>query len=201
MQSNAGEAARFFTATDPAAAAALLRHTGARYVIADSSLPLGGPQLFQPASGSFYAMTTWAQQKPEQYWEDYLTGDSTQPDAVFPIFYPAYYQSMLARLYLFNGQPQTPAGSTWVIKYSQETLAGRPRKRLVSSHRFETFEAAERYLREHPASNLIIAGLNPLQTCVPLPKLDPYRLVYYSPPPPLPPDEPSRAVKVFSFQP
>lgn len=201
MQTNAAEAARFFTATDPAQAAAILRQTGARYVIADSSLPLGGPQLFHPASGNFYAMTTWAQLNPNLYWEEFLTGDSTHPDAVFPIFYPAYYQSMLARLYLFDGQPQTPASSTWVIQYSEETVAGRPRKRLLSSHRFETFEAAERYLREHPAPNLIIAGLNPLQSCVPLPKLDPYRLVYTSQPPPLPPGEPLRAVKVFTFQP
>lgn len=201
MQTNAAEAARFFTATDPAEAAAILRQTGARYVIADSSLPLGGPQLFAPGSGNFQAMTTWAKHNSNKYWEEYITGNSSTPDAAFPVFYPAYYQSMLARLYLFDGQLQTPAGSTWIIKYTEETVNGRRRKRVQSSQRFKTYEAAEHYLRQNSAPNLVLAGLNPLQSCVPLPTLDQYRPVYNSQPLAVPPGQPLRAVKVFTFAP
>jgi len=201
MQTNAAEAALFFTATDPAEAAAILRQTGARYVIADASLPLGGPQLLNPGSGNFLAMTTWAKHNPDKYWEEYIGGNPSNPDAGIPVFYPAYYESMLARLYLFDGQPQTPAASTWVIQYAEVAEGGRQRKRLQSSHRFETYEAAQQYLRENPARNLIIAGLNPLQSCVPIPKLDHYRPVFTTQSLPIPPGVPLRAVKIFEFIP
>lgn len=201
MQTGAKEAAQFFTATDPTEAADILRQTGARYVVADSSMPLGGPQLLRPASGTFQAMTTWAGRNPEQYWEEYRSGAPGSEGVTIPVFYPAYYQSMLARLYLFDGQPQTPAGSTWVIEYSEETDGGRKRKRLKGSRRFETYEAAQQYLQDYPSANLVIGGLNPMQSCVPIRGLDGFRRVYTSQPLPAPSGNPLDAVMVFEYTP
>ncbi|MBL8209582.1 MAG: hypothetical protein JNK87_02665 [Bryobacterales bacterium] len=56
MQTGAGEAARFFTATNAGEGDAILRQTGAGYVIADSSMALGGPRVVSPGSGTFLAM-------------------------------------------------------------------------------------------------------------------------------------------------
>jgi dolichyl-diphosphooligosaccharide--protein glycosyltransferase len=197
MQTGAAEAARFFTATDPTQGDGILRQNGARYVIADSSLPIGANQR----SGSFAAMTRWAGLKDDQFWEEYVGAAPGGEVSSFPVFYPAYYQSMVARLYLFDGQPQTPAGSTWVIQYSGETERGQKRKRLQWSQRFGTYEEASRYVREHPSLNLVIGGLNPLQSCVPIPKLDRYRLLYSSQPLQGPVGEPVRSVKIFEFAP
>jgi dolichyl-diphosphooligosaccharide--protein glycosyltransferase len=193
MQTGAVEAARFFTTTDPTEAAEILRQTGARYVVADSSMTI---------SGSFPAMTTWAGLNGDKYWEEFRSGAPGSDGAAFPVFYPAYYESMLARLYLFDGQPQTPAGSTWVIQYSQETQGVQKRKRLNWSKRFSTYEEAQEYVREHPAPNLVIGGLNPVQSCVPVPKLNGYRLAYTSQTPPrVPSGAPLQAVKIFEYRP
>lgn len=206
MQTGATEAARFFTATDPASAAALLRQTGARYVIADSSIPLGGPNLLTPGSANFLPMITWAKEPADKYWEEFIGGtpDSAASPAgnvAFPLFYPAYYESMLARLYLFDGQSETPVGSTWVIQYDEVFDRGQRRKRLVKSQRFRTYEDAQRHVQQNPAPNQVIGGLDPMQSCIPLPKLDRYRLAYTSQPPPVPTGEPLRAVKIFEFTP
>ncbi len=199
MQTGATEAAQYFTTTDPARGAALLRRMGARYVIADSSIPLGGPRVLQPGSGSFLAMLTWARVKEETYWEEFLGGPAGSEGIAFPVFYPAYYESMLARLYLFDGREQTPAGSTWVIRYAEEMVRGRKRKRLVQSQRFPSYEEAQRYVREHPAPRQVMAGLNPLASCVPIRRMEGYRLVYPSKPVPAPDGEPLQAVKIFEF--
>jgi oligosaccharyl transferase (archaeosortase A-associated) len=202
MQTGAEEAARFFTSTDPTEAAAILRETGARYVIADASMPVGLPQLQKPGEGNFAAMTTWASVKGnpvrgDRYWETFTGTDGVG----FPVFYPAYYESMMARLYLFDGEPQTPAGSTWVIQYSNETERGQTRKRMKWNQRFESYEEAERYVREHPGLKLVIGGMNPLRSCVPLAKLAHYRMAYASRPHATPGDAPLRAVKIFEFLP
>jgi oligosaccharyl transferase (archaeosortase A-associated) len=200
MQTGASDAARFFLATDPNEAAALLRHTGGRYIIADSSMPLGGPQFFEPSNGSMQAMMTWAQQESEKYWEEYLTGAPGTDSERLPVFYPAYYQSMLARLYLFEGQPQTPAGSTWVIQYSEENWQGKLRKRLKRSERFATYEQAQRYVREHPGSPLVLVGLDPSRSCVPIGRLEGYQMSYTSQAHPLASGELLRAVKIFEYR-
>jgi oligosaccharyl transferase (archaeosortase A-associated) len=186
MQTGAGEAARYFTATDPEEAAALLRQLGARYVIADSTLP----------GSSFHAMITWAKRPLESYTEDFLTDNPDNP--VLSVFYPAYYQSMLARLYLFDGKPQTPAGSTWVVRYDEVTTGDRRRKRIRQLQRFDKYEQALEYLREHPTANQIIAGLNPLASCVPLPALDGYYAAYSSQSKPTGPG--LHLVKIFEYQ-
>lgn len=143
-------------------------------------------------------MMSWAQRNPEEYWEEYLSGAPGTDSEKIPVFYPAYYETMMARLYLFEGRAQTPAGSTWVIQYSEETWQGKARKRLKRSERFTTHDEAQSYVRAHPGTPLVIVGLDPLRSCAPIGQLDGYQLSYTSQTPPSS-GEVSRAVKIFEF--
>jgi dolichyl-diphosphooligosaccharide--protein glycosyltransferase len=178
MQAGAAEAARFFTATDPGEAAQILRRNGARYVVADASMPL------HPGGGSFLPMLSWAGLDAGKFVEVYESHGLP-----VTVFYPAWYESMLARLYLFDGQPQTPRSSTWVFEFA----GGEKPRRIVSQRAFDSYGEAQAYVKEHASPNIVIGGLNPMQSCVPLSRLGGYRLAYNS--------QPLQAVKVFEYTP
>jgi dolichyl-diphosphooligosaccharide--protein glycosyltransferase len=199
MQSGAVEAALYFTSTTPSEAAALLRRFGARYVIVDSSMPIGGNRIFQPPVGSFGAMLEWASKNSGDYWEPFLGSVPGNEAAEFPVYYPAYYQSMMARLFLFDGRAQLPKGSTRVIQYVEEVREGRVRKRMKRSQSFSTYDEAKRYVAANPGQKLIIGGISPLDSCVPIDELVGYKLVYPAEQLTMEKDGARRDVKVFEY--
>jgi len=180
-QAGAEAAARFYVSRDPADAAQILRERRARYVFVDQQLPLVRMNQLGGQNARFLAMSVWSGVDLKDYVQVYF---QVQPDGSrrpLLVFHPAYYQSMLARLYLFNGEAASPENSTYIFSYrDQVTEDGEPYRTLQSQVRFETFEKAQEYLAARPGQNLTIGGLDPTRSCVPLERLDDYRLVYDS---------------------
>jgi len=198
-QSGAREAARFFVEDDPELAAAILREKRSRYVVADPTLPLWRQQDMEPNNAKFRSMLIWAGVDPREYCEFFIRIREGRPEIV-TVFHPKYYRSMLARLYIFDGEAVEPSNSTWVISSQERRASFGSYRRISSMQRFESYEKAQAYVDRRPDQNLTIAGLLPQLSCVPLEKLDDYSLAYASRDDRLTTITGYRSVKVFEYE-
>jgi asparagine N-glycosylation enzyme membrane subunit Stt3 len=120
-QAGADIAGRFFTSQDEAEAVKILDQTNSRYVIAHAEVPIlprGG--LVQ---GKFETLAAWAGKDINQYWETFLTKDAKGGLGPLVLFHPAYYRTMVVRLYVYGGQAALPNDSTYVITYAERRNA------------------------------------------------------------------------------
>ncbi len=179
-QAGARYAAAFFTAQDESRAVALADSLKSRYAVVDRDL-LMLPDLATPtASGKFPTLATWSGKEPSVFLEEFR---KKLPDgSLVPLFvyYPEYYRSMAARLFLFHGKKFSAHNSSWVISFvvrqGDEVF-----KEITSMERFATEKDARAFLAEHPGSTARIAGINPLMSCVDLDPLKKFRIAYSSP--------------------
>jgi oligosaccharyl transferase (archaeosortase A-associated) len=193
-------AAKFYMAQDEPSASAILRKSGARYVLTDSSMLalLQAPGNRPPeVLGRFPAMALWAGTDPMSYtdvvWEELVEGIR----GPVLVYYPSYFRSMAIHLHVFDGQAVTPKDSTWVIGTKQDAQGQYRALSLVE--RFPNYEAAVRYLERHKDDpTLRIVSLNALRSCVPLEPLRGFRREFASGPGPVGQGEVLGTVKVFS---
>lgn len=176
MQTNAAQAANFFLAGDPEEASRILRAAGARYVIADPTLPLATVDHMMSGNGAFRAMPVWANKSLEDYMGVYFSENEDGSPKPVTVFLPAYYRSALARLYLFDAKAYTPSNSTWVIRYSDDPKP----HHVIQTRLFETYDKAIQYMQQHPGDSLVLAGLSPFHSCVPLEAWKGMRLAFQS---------------------
>jgi hypothetical protein len=88
------------------------------------------------------------------------------------LFYPAYYQSIVVRLYNFQGKAVVPMESI-VISYAEKVSAeGIVYKEITNALSFSTYEEAEDYVASQEAGNYRIVGTSPLSSPVPLEELN-----------------------------
>jgi dolichyl-diphosphooligosaccharide--protein glycosyltransferase len=192
MQTGAADAAQFFLETNPGEAQRLLQKDGARFIIADATLPIPGVDHMRSGNGAFGSMPLWANKSLDEYMGVYTLHAEDGSRKEVAVFYPAYYRSMMARLYLFDGRAVEPEGSTWVLEYSK--------REILKSRHFETYQEALAFMQAHRGEPLLLAGLNPLKSCVPLEELKEMHLAYSSMPGPLAAGgQPIQAVKVFAY--
>lgn len=204
MQTGAAEAAQFFTTNSPDEAARILKETRSRYIIA-------GPQMMVPqspdgwgASAMFLAMPVWINADSRRYADLYLEQDPDGKNHALTVYFPDYYRSMMAHLYLYDGEAVEPVNSTWIIGYREEKARGGEKVRYVTSKQeFATWQEAEKRFLQIHGEPFVLGGLNPVHTCVPLTKLNGYRLVFTSQKDPFSTKstEPVRAVKIFEYRP
>jgi oligosaccharyl transferase (archaeosortase A-associated) len=186
-QAGATAAAQFFTEQDASSGNEMLNKLGSKYVIIDYPMAMYARQENGHIFGKFYAMIDWAGKNQKDFFEtcyQRVTDQNTKITRLDPIilYYPAYYQSMCTRLYIYGGEATAPQNSTLVISYVEKTKSnGAKYKELTSAHQFATYDAAKSYLDSQTGSNYRIVGNNPFATAVPLEKLDNYKLIYDSP--------------------
>jgi oligosaccharyl transferase (archaeosortase A-associated) len=169
-QAGAVEAARFFIAQNESSANELADKLGSKYVVIDYQMP----------TSKFYAMPEWAGSSQNEFYEIYY--QRTQDGNLEPItlFYPAYYNSTVARLYNFDGKAAVPQ-ELIVISYEEKvTGTGVKYKEITNSWSFPTYEEAEAYILSQESENYRIVGTTPFATTVSLEELDNYKLVYES---------------------
>lgn len=97
--------------------------------------------------------------------------------------YPAYYESIVVRLYNFDGEAVAPSeNSAVVIPWSGESVWRGIRYKNITGEPmyFSSYEEAEAYVSDQEPGNYAIGGLNPLATPVPLDELNSYELVHPS---------------------
>ncbi len=189
-QTGAGTAAAFYLARSEEQGAAILDELDSRYVLVDHTMPMITPSGDGRLSGKFAAIAGWAGSDREEYFEPVLVPDGNGGLVSRTVFHPAYFESMLVRLYLFEGRPVDP-GPTLVVAFRPPGAPGAfdgrsaatrdsPRE-IEFSRRFDSHEQARDFIAANPDRALQIVSDDPRVSCVPLEGLDRFRLAYASP--------------------
>ena len=182
------EAGIFLTSQNETSADRMMNQLGAKYVIIDNLM----------AFSFTYPFVAWAQENetyPYKISDFYeicyapVGGGEMQPVRVF---YPGYYNSIVVRLYTFNGQAVVPAANDTVVISYRESLdqRGNPYKELTTWKPCASYEEAVEFVSAHPAGNYRIAGVDPTKSPVPLEKVEHYQLIYTAP---------GNSVKIFEY--
>jgi dolichyl-diphosphooligosaccharide--protein glycosyltransferase len=167
-QAHAVEAGRYFIAQNESSANVLANELGTKYVMIDYAIA---------TPSKFYAMAEWAGNSSNEFYEVYYV--QTEQGGQWPyIFYPAYYQSIVVRLYNFDGKAVTPTESIVITSEERVANGGQKYKEITSGQSFSSYEDAQAYVAAQASGNYTIVGANPFSSPVPLEKLNSYELVY-----------------------
>jgi len=172
-QARAREAGKFFTAQNESAANEISEELGVKYVVIDYAM----------STSKFYAMVEWAEKQTgksvDEFYEIYYLQTSSGYQAMY-LFYPAYYNSTVVRLYNFDGKAVTPT-QTLVISYEEGVgNGGEKYKEITWGEYFSSYEDAQAYVASQTSGNYRIVGDNSLSSPVPLEELSSYELVHQS---------------------
>jgi dolichyl-diphosphooligosaccharide--protein glycosyltransferase len=166
-QAGAVKAGEFFTALNESSGNEVADEEGTKYVVID----------FMMATSKFYAMAQWANKTEDDFYGIYYIPFEEGGQWAM-LYYPAYYQSVVARLYNFDGKNATPAQSV-VISYEEKTgSTGQKYKEVASGQPFDTYEQAQAYVANQTSGNWRIVGVDPFTSIVPLEELGSYERVY-----------------------
>ncbi|MGB2885926.1 MAG: oligosaccharyl transferase, archaeosortase A system-associated [Dehalococcoidia bacterium] len=176
------DAASFLLAQDEASASEILDKLGSKYVILDNTnafitLIRDGRLL-----GEFHAFVTWANRNQSEFYEVCYQVQAERLSPVF-IYYPAYYQSMCSRLYIFGGQEWVPQ-KTLVVSLIESPVIDIKGDRVIvkviaDEKSFTTYEDAKAFVEAYPDYRIV--GTDPAISPVPLGELEHYDVVYKSP--------------------
>jgi len=167
-QIGAVEAGQFFTAQNESSSNNLADRLDSKYVMIDYAMPIG----------KFYAMVEWAGGNVSEFYEVYYqqTEDGSIQGGV--LYYPAYYQSTVARLYNFDGKAVVPTESVVIYYEEKEAGTGEKYKEITNFWFFPTYEEAEAYVASQESANYRIVSNSPFNSPVPLEELNSYERVY-----------------------
>jgi oligosaccharyl transferase (archaeosortase A-associated) len=169
-QAGAARVGKFFTAQNESSAQEIVDQYDLRskYVVIDYAMP----------TGKFYAMAEWAGIDKDEFYETYyLPPQDEGVGQLINLYYPAYYNSTVVRLYNFDGKAVVPTESI-VISYTEQE--GIPYKIITGGQSFSSYEDAEAYVASQTSGNYRIVGWDAFDSPVPLEKLNSYELVYQS---------------------
>jgi len=65
----------------------------------------------------------------------------------FTCFYPEFYQTLLVRLYSFDGKAVTPTTTT-VITWTEEQSNGTTYRKVTDARQFTNYTDAQSYIRD-----------------------------------------------------
>jgi len=173
-QAGAVRAGQFFSSQNESAAQEIVDQYNlrAKYVMIDYAMSIS----------KFYAMVEWAEKETGKSVDEFYgvyyqqTQEGNLSSGV--LYYPAYYQTTVARLYNFDGKAVVPTESL-VITYTEEVSPGGVSYKLITNGwSFPTYEEAEAYVGNQTAGNYRIVGTSPFVSPVPLEELSSYELVY-----------------------
>ena len=122
-------------------------------------------------------MAEWAGSNVSKFYEVYY--QSAQEGGQWGVlYYPAYYNSTVVRLYNFDGKAVTPTESI-VISYQENVISEEEKyKEITNGWSFPTYEEAEAYVAAQTSGNYRIVGADPFISPMPLEELNSYELVY-----------------------
>lgn len=170
-QYGASAVAHYLLQQDEERADRSINRLGARYLMIDITMALPD----NPYMSRFSNVATWAGKDLYDFADVYYRKNGDKWEGII-LYYPEYYETMMVRLYNFNGAAVTPSNSSIVISYKTES----GRKLIQSMKVFPTYREASNYLNSQTTDNFRLVGTNPLASPVPLAKLDKYQRVYQS---------------------
>jgi oligosaccharyl transferase (archaeosortase A-associated) len=171
-QAGAVQAGQFFTAQNESSALEIVDQYDLRtkYVVIDYAMA---------TPSKFYAMAEWAGNSSDEFYEYYYLSTSSGGQWVY-LFYPTYYNSIVVRLYNFDGKAVVPTESI-VISYEEKVASdGGKYKEITSGKSFSSYEDAQAYVASQTSGNYRIVGTSPFSSPMPLEELNSYELVYSS---------------------
>lgn len=178
-QHGASEVAAFLLESDEGVARARLRALGARYLVLDATLLPEPHGLYGPYwLGQLDTLARWAHRDPSELYEVLLEHQAGGSERATIVYTPAYYRSMLVRLYAFGGQAAQPQDDAWAIE-TESAQDTRP-ARLVAARRFARDDEAGAFVATRPAGRARLLGRDPFRPCVPLGELHGYARVHAS---------------------
>jgi len=134
---------------------------------------------FPTVTTKFRAVCTWADVSRDKYFDTYYQQNNGNLQSL-TLFYPEYYQTLLVRLYSFEGAEITPEVCT-VISYQEKTDdSGKKFKEITRAWQFGSYPEAEAFMVRQPSGNFRVVSNDPFVSPVPLVTLKNYRLVYRS---------------------
>ena len=183
-QAGAVRAAQFFIAQNESASNELADRLGVKYVMIDYAMPIT----------KFHAMPEWADISQDEFYEIYY--QPTQDGLLEPVrlYYPAYYNCTVVKLYNFDGKTVVPT-AVEVISYEEKVASGGQKYKEITGYQsFPTYEEARAYISSQDAGSYRIVSINPFSSPVRLEALNSYELVY-----PLEATTTTRPVKIFKY--
>ncbi len=150
---------------------AIMDKLGSSYIIID----------YQTAGGKFWALANWAEREQTEFFDIYYISQEKGKLTPVQLFHPAYFRSMVSRLYNFDGQAVTPKESI-VISYEEKVVQDQSIKiKLITDvHKFTSYEEATAFISSQQSGNHQIVSDNPFISPVPLEALKNYKLIYSS---------------------
>ena len=177
-QAGAAEAGRVLTSGDDTDAVPLLDGLRVSHVIVNDEVVFrrgAGPDLI----GKYATLVGWAGKPVGEYVTALFERRADGQLAPVWAFLPSYYRSLAVHLYLYEGRA-VAAEETWVLPYElRDTGDGRRIAEVSGARAFPGLAQAEAYRASLPGPALI-AGRDPLRTCVPLAARPRFRLDYES---------------------
>jgi dolichyl-diphosphooligosaccharide--protein glycosyltransferase len=144
-----------------------MRQLKIKYIIIDNSM----------VTGKYYSMVRHASELESDYQPqvtigfDKRTGEYQRTQ----LFTPAYYRSLVVRLYNFNAGPEVSPGCP-VFQYNDYNGF----TEIVEVRDFTDLAAATSYINSQSTGKYMIAGSTPYKSILNLPALDHFRLVFAS---------------------
>ena len=181
-QANADAAADFFLAQSEPEAAAILENWRTRYVVVDERLPLWPTAQEGMLVGDYRLFFDYSRKhQPSEYYSAAYQADN-QGKLRPKIFYlPAYYRSLVVRLFTFGGRAVDGGGGATLLTLRQKTFPhGGPYQEIVESRHFESAEFAQVIEAQCKKDGCVLVGEDPTVSCVPLDALESFRPVFSS---------------------
>jgi len=180
--------AHFFLAQDEDSAGEMMDKVGSKYIIIDHAM----------ASSKFYAMPQWVGGSQDEFYDTYYQESGDGKLEQITLFYPAYYNSMVVRLYNFDAKAQLP-GQILVISYRVVSQEGTDYKIITKVESFSSYGEAEAYMSSQEPGEQRIVSADPFASAVPLEELHSYRIVYESPATATLAGHSSPQIKIFEY--
>jgi hypothetical protein len=181
-QTNADAAADFFLAQSEPEAAAILENWRTRYVVVDERLPLWPSDQEGMLVGDYHLFFDYSRKyQPSEYYSAAYQADN-QGKLRPKIFYlPAYYRSLVVRLFTFGGRAVDGGGGATLLTLRQKTFPhGGRYQEIVESRHFESAEVAKVIEDGCKKDGCVLVGEDPTVSCVRLDALELFRPVFSS---------------------
>ncbi len=155
--------------TDNAQTQQLLDKFGTKYIIIDNDT----------MTSKYYALFQWSGVDQSKYFDTFYVRQQDSSIQPVKVFYPAYYESLGARLFDFDGKAVTAQGGA-IIQYQSYNVSGQTYKVVTDAKSFTGDIASAEKEAASMGGDYVIAGVNPLVSPVSVPALDDFKLVHSS---------------------
>lgn len=185
------ETARFLTETRLGEALRDVERAGARYAAI-------GPEVVTVA---LPAMVLAAERRIADYSRVFHVARDDGRDISLRVYLPAFYRSMGARLYLFDGLRESSDGAQVFVTELARTPAGADIERFLSVRSFASEKEARVWMSENSSLRTTLASADPTRSCVDTEELPWAKRVFASSAERIVGDRQPSVVKVFALTP